>query len=300
MDNIIAVLDILAWPLTVFVIVWLLRKPLMSLLPSIQRIKFQGAEVEFFSKSLRQIMDDVSEGAEVRIDSDPSDKGLRAALNLPPNQTVLEAWNALELCAREKVQSLLPADESFVDPLSRPLEYLEFKGGLTPTIARAIHDLRSLRNQAAHFGEDLVVRENAVEYVGIVERVLKAIEGITELPSVKLTALTLLILEIIALVDSGQCNDVTIEEVYEWIVSENIIQSLAERAKGHVDLSVYGVDGAYPNFASFYHEQMKQIYDGYGGDHKRKWGVENLGLCLLLAWTNQLIQQGSGWYPDES
>ena len=300
MDNIIAILEILAWPLTVFVIVCLLRKPLMSLLPSIQKIKFRGAEVEFFSKSLRQVMDDVSEHAEVKIDRDPSDKGLRDALNLPPDQTVLEAWNALELSAREKVQSLLPADESFEDPLSRPLEYLEFKGALTPTIARAIHDLRSLRNQAVHFGEDLVVRQNAVEYVNIVERILKAIEGITELPGVKLTALTLLIFEINILIDSGQFNDVTIDEAYEWIMNENIIQSLAERTKGHVDLSVYGVDGPYRNFVSFYHKQMKQIYEGYGGDHRRKWGVENLGLCLLLAWTNQLIQQGSGWHPDET
>jgi len=41
------------------------------------------------------------------------------------------------------------------------------------------------------------------------------------------------------------------------------------------------------------------MYEGYAGNERRKWGIENLGLCLLLAWTNKIIQQGSGWYPNE-
>jgi hypothetical protein len=44
---------------------------------------------------------------------------------------------------------------------------------------------------------------------------------------------------------------------------------------------------------------MYQMYGGYAGNERRKWGIENLGLCLLLAWTNEIIQQGSGWYPSE-
>ena len=30
-------------------------------------------------------------------------------------------------------------------------------------------------------------------------------------------------------------------------------------------------------------------------DAQRKWGVENRGLCLLIAMTNEIVQQGSGW-----
>ena len=298
MKNAIAILGILAWPLTVFVIFWMVRKPLASLVPSIQKIKFRGLVFEF-SKTLRQTEDDLSKDADVRISGDPSDKRLSDALQLSTDQAVLAAWSALELCAREKVEDLLPTDESFRNPLGRPLDYLDFKGALTPAAASAIRDLRSLKKQVAQFGEDLVVKESAIRYVSVAEGIMKTIDGLTELPRVKLTAITLLILDINCLIDSKQFFDVTIDDVYEWIRNENVIQSLAERAKGHIDLSSYGVDGPYRNFAGFYHEQMKRIYDAYGGDHGRKWGVENLGLCLLLAWTNQLIQQGSGWYPDE-
>jgi len=51
------------------------------------------------------------------------------------------------------------------------------------------------------------------------------------------------------------------------------------------------------NFVRYYHEQMHQMYDGYAGNERRKWGIENYGLCILLAWTNEIIQHGAGWYP---
>ena len=298
MNNLIAILEIVAWPLTVLVLVWVAREPLTSLLPTIQKIKFRGLEVEF-SRFLQQTVEDWSKDAEVSINRDPADKRLSDAIKLSRGQAVLAAWNALESCAREKVENLLPTDESFKNPLGRPLDYLEFKGALTPATASAIRDLRSLRNQVAHFGEELVVRENAIRYVSVAEGIMKTIDAVTELPRVKLTAATALILEINSLIDSKQFDDLTIDEVYEWIKNKHVIPSLAERAKGHVDLSGYSADGPYQNFVGFYHEQMKRFYDAYGGDHGKKWDVENLGLCLLLAWTNELIQQGSGWHPNE-
>ena len=38
---------------------------------------------------------------------------------------------------------------------------------------------------------------------------------------------------------------------------------------------------------------MNNIYGGYAGVERRKWGVENLGLCLVLAWTAEMITQGT-------
>ena len=300
MNNAIAILDILSWPLVTLAIAFIFRKPLTSLLSAVQKIKYRNLEFKFqFKRTLRQTSEELSETADVRINGDPSDERLSGALKLPPGQAVPAAWNALENFAGEKVSDLLPAYESFKNPLGRPLDYLDFKGALTPATARAIRDLRSLRNQVVQFGEDLVGREDANRYVSIAEGLMKAIDAVTELPKVKLTAITLLVLEINSLIDSKKFDDVTIREVYKWIKNENVIGSLAERAKGHVHLGDYGVDGPYRNFAGFYHEQMKRLYDGYGGSHEKKWRVENRGLCLLLAWTNELIQQGSGWHPDE-
>ncbi len=296
MDNVIAILDILVWPLILLVIVLVVRKALTSLILSIQKIKYRDWVVDF-SKALKQTEHEFSKDADVRIKEDPSDNRLSDALKLSPDRTVVAAWNALELCARQKVMDLAPKNESFQNPLERPLDYLEFKGTLTPATARAIRDLRTLRNQVVHFGVGLVAKEDGIRYVSVAEGILKAIDAVTELPKVKLTAMTLMVMELNSLIDSRQFDDLTIDEVSEWIRNENIVQSLAERAEGYVDLSHYTVDGPYPSFVEFYHEHMKQIYCAYGGGSR--WGVEKRGLCLLLAWTNELIQQGSGWYPDE-
>ena len=101
------------------------------------------------------------------------------------------------------------------------------------------------------------------------------------------------------LIDSGKYNQITIEDAREAIEQKRIIPFLAEATKGDSDFSIYGIDGPYTNFVGYYHEAMYQIHNAYAGNERRKWGVENLGLCLLLAWTNEIIQQGAGWHPDE-
>ena len=299
MTNIIEILQIVIWPLTVLILVLVAKSPILSLLPAIQKIRFQGAEIEFFSQSLRKIKDDISEHPQMRSEVVTPSSDIQKALGLPPAHLVLEVWNALERSARTTVERVLLPDETFKNPLERPIDYLEFKGALTPTTAIAIRDLRTLRNQIAHFGGSTIPKKDALQYADLATGIINIVDNIAELPKIKLTALTLFILEINRLIDSRKFDNITIDEVYGWIQAEDIIPSLATTADGHVDLSVYGDDGPYSTFAKFYHEQMKSMYGGYAGDHARKWGVENMGLCLLLAWTNQLIQQGSGWYPSE-
>ena len=298
-DSTIRILEIVVWPLIVLIFAWIARKPILSLLPLIENIKFRGAEISFFANSLNQIKYEMLEDPNMEIHTATTNTGIDHALKLSPDDIVMKTWNALELSARTKVQSLLPSNETFKNPLERPIDYLEFKGALRRTTANAIRKLRALRNQVAHHGIHAVSKEDATQYAKLAAGIINTIDNIVDLPKVKLTALTRLILEINHLIDSGKFDSLKIDEVYDWIEKENIIPSLANLAENHIDLSMYGSDGPYRNFAQYYHEQMKFLYDGYAGGHDRKWGVENLGLCLLLAWTNELIQQGSGWYPDE-
>ena len=298
-DTTIRLLEIVVWPLIVLILAWIAKEPILSLIPLIEKIKFRGAEISFFANSLNQIQYEMLEDPNMDIHTTTTNTRIDHALKLSPDCTVAETWNALELAARTKVESLLPSNETFKNPLERPIDYLEFKGALRRTTANAIRKLRALRDQVAHHGIHAVSKEDATQYAKLATDIINTIDNIIDLPKVKLTALTLLILEINHLIDSGKFDDLKIDVVYDWIKTEKIIPSLAKLAKNHIDLSSYDSDGPYRNFAQYYHEQMKYLYDGYAGNHARKWGVENLGLCLLLAWTNELIQQGSGWYPDE-
>lgn len=110
----------------------------------------------------------------------------------------------------------------------------------------------------------------------------------------KVTALTLLILHINSLIDSGKYNDITIFDVHTAIENKELLRFIKKRCGSDIDLSIHLESTVYGDFESFYEQQINQIYGGYAGDERRKWGIENLGLCLVLAWTNEIIQLGEG------
>lgn len=116
----------------------------------------------------------------------------------------------------------------------------------------------------------------------------------------KHTALTVLTLELNHLLDTGKYDDITIEEVHKHIDGGTILQFLRDRAGDDIDLSILMDSKTYGDFQGFYVKHLQSIYDAYAGKENRKWGVKNKGLCLLIAWTNEIIQQGTGWRPNEN
>jgi len=297
MEHFISLIDVLAWPATVLIVIWLARNPLKRLLPNVENVRYKEFEISF-RKQLEQVKEDVgAEQANTEIIANNSE--IEKLLEISPAAAVIESWKKIERVAISKVNKLAPKDSKFKSIERRPIDYLEYTGALIPSTMRAVREMRSLRNQAAHSERDVISKETAKEYHSLASAIALQIGGITELPKAKLTALTLLILELNHLIDTGKYNDITVDEVYVEIENKNILPFLGKRTKGISDFSMYSNDGPYSDFADFYHQQMLSLYDGYAGDHRRKWGVENLGLCLLLAWTNELIQQGAGWYPSE-
>jgi hypothetical protein len=98
---------------------------------------------------------------------------------------------------------------------------------------------------------------------------------------IKVLHLTFLILQINALIDQGQ--HPSIEEVKRRIKDGSVFTWL--RDEFDADMSFE------PEALSSILNQLDGIRGGYSGDEKRKWGIEKNGLCLLLAWVNELIQQ---------
>ncbi len=298
MDQIIKLLDVVIWPCVVLMMAFMLRKPIKSLLPFVENVKYKDFEVKF-RKELDQIKEEAKE-AGIDLQTKIGEKTeIYKLVEISPSSAILESWKDLEIAARKKVEELAPHETKYKNLLQRPIAYLEYTGALTPSTARAIRELQSLRNQTAHKLDVKITKEDALEYSSLAKAILKQIEAIRELPRIKLTALTLIILELNHLIDSGKYDQITIEDAHKAIEQKCIISFLTESTKGDSDFSLYGADGPYASFVEYYHEQMYQIYGGYAGNERRKWGIENLGLCLLLAWTNEIIQQGAGWHPNE-
>lgn len=101
----------------------------------------------------------------------------------------------------------------------------------------------------------------------------------------KLLDLTLLILNLSALIDSGADEGTTIEEVEQHIEAGDLFPWLAQRFS-RLDLSLHR-----DRSDREINDGLSEILGGYAGQERRKWGIENNGICLLLSWTNELIQQ---------
>ena len=109
-----------------------------------------------------------------------------------------------------------------------------------------------------------------------------------------------LVVQLNRLVDSRKYDDITITQVNEHIENRDVLRWLADTAKGDIDLSFLLGSDAHGDFDRMYSNFLQHMRQVYGGDERRKWGVQQLGICLLIAWTCEaMLQGGKGWQPDK-
>lgn len=100
--------------------------------------------------------------------------------------------------------------------------------------------------------------------------------------------LTLLIFELNHMLDTGKYDDITIDEIENAIENGTILSYLADRAK----------DDLYKNNifneadAKFYIGALQKIICYYDS---KDFLVHNKGVCFLLALTNEILKNCSGW-----
>ena len=107
--------------------------------------------------------------------------------------------------------------------------------------------------------------------------------------------LTYLVIQLTHLVDYDLHRDVTIDEAEKAIEDGVLFSWLEKRFEGHIDLSIYR---GRPHAQEILSE-LQALLSGYRGDEQRKWGVRHNGICLLIVWINELVQQKkwkeTGW-----
>src|ERR1022692_1967600 len=91
------------------------------------------------------------------------------------------------------------------------------------------------------------------------------------------TALTLLILKLNKLLDSGKYYGITVYEAKTHIEDRTVLTWLRVRAKGDIDLSTHLDTNTYGNFDELHSNYLANILGGYEGEERRKWGVQKKG-----------------------
>ena len=89
-------------------------------------------------------------------------------------------------------------------------------------------------------------------------------------------------------IDEGKGNDIPFHDIHTGIANRNLFEDLDRRYPDTFDFSLFP-------FGSEKEEQLYELLDGPSvaleGRERRKTGVENNGLCLLLALILEGIQQ---------
>ncbi len=149
----------LAWPLTVLGLFAALRRPLLGLLPLVTRLRYKDLEFDFRrrldeanaeARALPPAAPPAAAGGDARRPAPPAG-ALLALADASPRAAILEAWIRVEAAALEAARRRgAPEPISELRSPTRLIEALEERGVIDARQAAVFHDLRSLRNSAAH------------------------------------------------------------------------------------------------------------------------------------------------------
>jgi hypothetical protein len=177
------IIGALAWPSTVLITLYMLRRPIAELLPGLRRLRYKNLEVDF-GKELERIeavMDTVEEETEpkdklpIEAQPEPLPKTQTELLDklaeLSPSAAILESWRNVE-----RTLDFYFTSRGIERPRSGQaiLKYFDYDPHFPRQLVSAYQELRLLRNRAVHDREDLTP-EHAKEFSALADRLTFAL-----------------------------------------------------------------------------------------------------------------------------
>jgi len=172
--------EALAWPIAGVAILIVFRKQFAALVPQIRRIKAGPIEAEFEHK-LKELRAAADSGAKPLPPSNTLSARERVLFQLAeinPRSAILEAWQHLEIAARQRVLELGLHEAG---PERRPIldayRALGKAKVLDSEELALFGELRALRNQAAHVEQFTPTKAAAIDYINLCKRLVARIEA---------------------------------------------------------------------------------------------------------------------------
>ena len=181
MENFIQIIQLLRWPITLIIILYIFRRPLSDLLLSIRTIKYKDFEAKFSEKledlkkdasnlpcSLNVAVSDSINVKEATLEEILESSGLdfyTKLAKIDPRSAVTEAWRKLEIAIRKKAK--IPTGRQSI---REAIEVLEKEKLIDPGEKHMLYELRVLRNQAAHALSFELTFLDAIKYAELANR----------------------------------------------------------------------------------------------------------------------------------
>jgi hypothetical protein len=166
------IVEALAWPGAALVIVVLLRSPIGQLVPLLRRLKAGPIEAVFEQEieSIKDESEDVGALPPVSRELDREREMLRQLAAINPRSAILQAWSGVEIAARRAAMNHAGSPPPDVKSPLRTVRYLTEMKLLDQNDIGLFHDLRGLRNQAAHVEDFSPSYASAIEYIDLAKR----------------------------------------------------------------------------------------------------------------------------------
>lgn len=171
-DNILSLVETLAWPVTVLILVLLFRQEVGGLAKRLSTLKYKNVEAKF-DKELRE-----AEKAALQVtphlDSEHletvDEESERVSLGrleriaqVSPRAAISEAWMEVEQAAQQLAANAEPPGVVKYSPYALG-EFLSNKGIVDDAAASFYNQLRSVRNKAMHTRDFVIESEEAERY----------------------------------------------------------------------------------------------------------------------------------------
>jgi len=178
------IVEAIAWPGTVLVVIVLVRKELPAIARSLRRLKYKDLEIEF-GESAKAVAAEVKEAipapTEPALLPAQSDVDARARLEataeISPRATILEAWLLVEAAAADVIQKRVGPDSRYLGP-QRLRERLQQAEALNERQLWVFESLRRLRNEAVHVPEAQFTKEAVADYIDAAVRMAAHLEKV--------------------------------------------------------------------------------------------------------------------------
>ena len=171
------IIEILVWPLTIIVIVMLLRAPLSELVPTLKKLKYKDLELEFereANKILAEAERDLPEALEEKKQRIKTTDVMFSRSRPEPATEILESWRNLELNIRDLAKEHNVQGGRSTRSL---VDALVLNGLISKEGAAIILDLAAFRNKVAHTNEEVISYEVSSAFSGSVKRVIESLNN---------------------------------------------------------------------------------------------------------------------------
>jgi hypothetical protein len=107
--------------------------------------------------------------------------------------------------------------------------------------------------------------------------------------------LTVLNLQLNHIIDSDLHHGISLEDARDHIMTGDVFEWLKDTFRDEIDLGIYEKQPSKNEIL----RQWQRTLARYEGDENRRWGVNHNGICLLVAWTNEIVQQQTAYEADK-